>query len=44
VRGERVSAAPVPLSDGDEVRIGSVSLKFRQQTASDSTMTLAETE
>jgi len=44
VRGERVSAAPVPLSDGDELRIGSVSLRFRQQTTSGSTMTLAETE
>ena len=44
VRGERVSDAPVPLSDGDEVRIGSVTLKFRQQTTSGSTMTLAETE
>ncbi len=44
VRGERVSAAPVPLSDGDEVRIGSVSLRFRQQATSGSTMTLAETE
>ena len=44
VRGARVSAAPVPLSDGDELRIGSVSLRFRQQTTSGSTMTLAETE
>jgi DNA-binding winged helix-turn-helix (wHTH) protein len=44
VRRERVSAAPVPLSDGDEIRIGSVSLKFRQQTASGSTMTLMEIE
>ena len=44
VRGERVSAAPVSLVDGDELRIGSVSLRFRQQTASGSTMTLAETE
>jgi pSer/pThr/pTyr-binding forkhead associated (FHA) protein len=44
VRGERVLAVPVPLSDGDELRIGSVSLRFRQQTPSGSTMTLAETE
>ena len=42
VRGERVSAAPVPLSDGDELRIGSVSLRFRQQTTSGSTMTLGD--
>jgi DNA-binding winged helix-turn-helix (wHTH) protein len=44
VRGTRVSAAPVPLSDGDEIRVGSVSLKFRHQTTSGSTMTLMEIE
>jgi len=44
VRGGRVSAAPVPLSDGDEIRIGSVSVKFRQKTTSGSTMTLMEIE
>src|SRR5262245_42173339 len=44
VRGERVSTAPVTLSDGDDLRVGSVSLRFRQQTTSGSTMTLAETE
>jgi len=32
------------LVDGGELRIGSVSLRFRQQTTSGSTMTLAETE
>jgi DNA-binding winged helix-turn-helix (wHTH) protein len=41
VRGQRVSTA-VPLSDGDELRVGSVNLRFRQQTRSGSTMTLAE--
>ena len=44
LRGQRVSATPVPLSDGDEVRIGSVSLRFRRRSRSDSTMTLAETD
>jgi DNA-binding winged helix-turn-helix (wHTH) protein len=39
LRGNRVSAA-VPLSDGDELRIGSVVLKFRQQSGARSTMTL----
>jgi DNA-binding winged helix-turn-helix (wHTH) protein len=39
VRGERVSAA-VRLSDGDDVRIGSVVLRFRQQAGPRSTMTL----
>jgi DNA-binding winged helix-turn-helix (wHTH) protein len=41
LRGERITAA-APLSDGDEVRVGSVNLRFRQQTKSGSTMTLAE--
>ena len=41
VRTERVSKAPVPLTDGDELRLGSVSLRFRQ-TKSGSTMTLAK--
>jgi DNA-binding winged helix-turn-helix (wHTH) protein len=39
VRGERVSAA-VRLSDGDELRIGSVVLRFRQQAGPRSTLTL----
>jgi DNA-binding winged helix-turn-helix (wHTH) protein len=41
LRGKRITAA-VPLSNGDEVRVGSVSLRFRQQAKSDSTMTLVE--
>jgi DNA-binding winged helix-turn-helix (wHTH) protein len=40
LRGERVST-PVPLSDGDEVRVGSVVLRFRQQSGPRSTMTVA---
>jgi DNA-binding winged helix-turn-helix (wHTH) protein len=39
VRGERI-ATPVPLNDGDEVRVGSVMLQFRQPPALRSTMTL----
>lgn len=39
VRGERVSAA-VQLSDGDDLRIGSVVLRFRQQAGPRSTLTL----
>ena len=39
VRGERIDTA-VPLSDGEEVRVGSVVLKFRQPPARRSTMTL----
>ena len=39
LRGNRVSAA-VPLTDGDDLRIGSVVLKFRQQSGVRSTMTL----
>jgi len=41
VRGERIAAA-VPLTDGDEVRIGAVVLQFRQPSARRSTMTLVE--
>jgi len=41
VRGERV-LSPLRLRDGDDVRIGSVSLRFRQQAKSGSTMTLEE--
>jgi pSer/pThr/pTyr-binding forkhead associated (FHA) protein len=40
VGGERVSAV-AQLSDGDEVRIGSVVLQFRQQSAPGSTTTLS---
>jgi DNA-binding winged helix-turn-helix (wHTH) protein len=43
LRGRRV-AAPMPLSDGDDIRIGSVKLRFRQRVASASTMTLAESD
>lgn len=39
VRGERI-ANPAPLNDGDEVRIGSVVLRFRQPPGRGSTMTL----
>ena len=39
VRGERI-ATPVPLNDGDEVRVGSVMLQFRQPPGRGSTMTL----
>ena len=39
VRGERI-ANPVPLHDGDEVRIGSVVLQFRQPPGRGSTMTM----
>jgi DNA-binding winged helix-turn-helix (wHTH) protein len=39
VRGERI-ANPVPLNDGDEVRIGSVVLQFRQPPGRGSTMTM----
>jgi DNA-binding winged helix-turn-helix (wHTH) protein len=39
VRGERI-AAEVPLYDGDEVRVGSVALQFRQPPGHRSTMTL----
>ena len=39
VHGERVAAA-VHLNDGDEVRVGSVVLKFRQPPGRRSTMTL----
>jgi len=39
LRGERVST-PVTLSDGDEVRVGSVVLRFRQQSGPRSTMTV----
>jgi DNA-binding winged helix-turn-helix (wHTH) protein len=39
VRGERI-AAPVALHDGDEVRVGSVMLQFRQPPGHRSTMTL----
>lgn len=40
VRGERVTATPVALADGDDVRIGSVSLRYRQQSTGGSTLTL----
>jgi len=43
VRGTRVSEV-VTLSDGDEVRIGSVKLRFRQRAKRGSTATLADTE
>ena len=43
LRGERVSEA-VPLADGDEVRLGSVNLQFRQRTTGGSTLTLADTD
>jgi len=39
VRGERI-ATPVVLTDGDEVRVGSVMLQFRQPRGRRSTMTL----
>jgi pSer/pThr/pTyr-binding forkhead associated (FHA) protein len=39
VRGERI-ATQVPLHDGDEVRVGSVLLQFRQPPGRRSTMTL----
>jgi DNA-binding winged helix-turn-helix (wHTH) protein len=39
VRGERIATA-VPLADGDEVRVGSVMLQFRQPRQLRSTMTL----
>jgi DNA-binding winged helix-turn-helix (wHTH) protein len=39
VCGQRI-AAPVPLHDGDEVRVGSVMLQFRQPPGRRSTMTL----
>jgi pSer/pThr/pTyr-binding forkhead associated (FHA) protein len=39
VHGERVATA-VNLNDGDEVRVGSVVLKFRQPPGRRSTMTL----
>ena len=39
VRCERI-ANPVPLKDGDEVRIGSVVLQFRQPPGRGSTMTM----
>jgi DNA-binding winged helix-turn-helix (wHTH) protein len=39
VRGERIGAE-VPLRDGDEVRVGSVVLQFRQPPEHRSTMTL----
>jgi DNA-binding winged helix-turn-helix (wHTH) protein len=39
VRGERI-AVEVPLRDGDEVRVGSVVLQFRQPPGRRSTMTL----
>ena len=44
LRGKRVSSQPVPLANGDEVRVGSVSLRFRQRTGSGSTMTVIGTE
>jgi DNA-binding winged helix-turn-helix (wHTH) protein len=39
VRGERI-ATPVTLHDGDELRVGSVMLQFRQPPGHRSTMTL----
>jgi len=39
VRGERI-ATPVVLNDGDELRVGSVVLQFRQPPGQRSTMTL----
>jgi DNA-binding winged helix-turn-helix (wHTH) protein len=39
VRGERI-ATPILLNDGDEVRVGSVMLQFRQPRGRRSTMTL----
>jgi len=39
VRGERI-ATPVLLNDGDEVRVGSVMMQFRQPRGHRSTMTL----
>ena len=39
VRGERI-ATPVLLHDGDEVRVGSVALQFRQPPGHRSTMTM----
>jgi len=39
VRGERI-ATQVPLHDGDEVRVGSVMLQFRQPPGRRSTLTL----
>ena len=41
LRGEKLTE-PAPLSDGDEIRLGSVSMTFRVFTLPDSTETAAE--
>lgn len=41
LRGKRVSAA-AGLSDGDELRVGSVSLRFRKRSDKGSTLTLSD--
>ena len=41
VRGDRVSTA-TSLTDGDEVRIGSVAMQFRQQSGPGSTLTVSD--